>query len=124
MALSAGYPPSPLSVPPGLTAASPSYRGDATFAMMGLVVFGLIYLALTGWFAYTAYNLAIDVSASAGGNVFGSVLACAAAGFLANFLFKALVLSTPGSPDTSLHHTLGLQAPLKRGQAKQPLRCQ
>ncbi len=82
------YPAGPTAVPPNLTAASATYKQRAWLAMAGLGLFVLLYFALSGWFAWTAWRL---LSGLAGGNfsIWGA-LAGACAAFLAIFMLKAL----------------------------------
>jgi len=49
--LSAVFPPSPASVPAGLTAPSKAYTRHAWLAMGGLLSFVGLYLGLTGYLA-------------------------------------------------------------------------
>ena len=51
------YPPGPAEVPPNLTAATAAYKHRAWLAMGGLAAFIVLYFALSGWFAWTAWRL-------------------------------------------------------------------
>ncbi len=51
------YPPGPAAVPPNLTAATAAYKHRAWLAMGGLAAFIVLYFALSGWFAWTAWRL-------------------------------------------------------------------
>lgn len=83
------YPAGPAAVPADLTRPSKTYKRQAWLAMIMLAVFVLLYLSLSGWFAWTAWRLL--VTALDGGKesfLGGFVSACAA--FLAVFMLKAL----------------------------------
>lgn len=51
------YPQGPSNVPEGLTRPSSKYKKHAWIAVLGLGLFILFYLMLTGWFSWTAYRL-------------------------------------------------------------------
>jgi len=78
-----------LQVPHGFTNASGSYRLQAWAAMLGLLVFLIIYLGLAFWFSYTVYRLVIGIFAGGDGAVacFFSMIPPL---FLAVFMWKAL----------------------------------
>lgn len=82
------YPAGPAAVPPNLTAASAAYKQRAWLAMAGLALFVLLYFALSGWFAWTAYRLLRGLG-SGNFSLWGA-LAGACAAFLAVFMLKAL----------------------------------
>jgi len=51
------YPPGLATVPPKLTAATAAFKHRAWLAMGGLAAFIVLYFALSGWFAWTAWRL-------------------------------------------------------------------
>lgn len=93
------YPPGPENVPIDLTEPSARYKRSAWLAMASLALFVTLYLALAGWFVWTAYR--VFGGALAGGKdtllQFG-IATCAA--FLAIFMLKALFfVQRGGAPD-------------------------
>jgi Zn-dependent protease with chaperone function len=82
------YPAGPAAVPADLARASKAYRTHAWLAMGGLVLFLVLYLALAGWFTWTAYRLLVGVS-HGGDPLWGSIAGVGSA-FLAVFMWKAL----------------------------------
>ena len=83
------YPVGPAQIPPQLTQASAVYKRRAWLAVIGLILFVLLYLFFAGWFAYTAYELFTDVSAM-DYNVSEARLVGVCAAFLSIFMLKAL----------------------------------
>jgi hypothetical protein len=97
------YPAGPASVPDNLTAPTAAYKQRAWIALAGLALFVVLYLFLSGWFAWTAWRL-ISGALEGGKNViFGWGLGLSAA-FLAVFMVKALVFVKHGgkSDDTEI----------------------
>ncbi|HEF5869661.1 TPA: M48 family metallopeptidase [Burkholderia cenocepacia] len=84
------YPAGPRDVPAGLTRASRAYRRNVWLAVTGLVLFILLYLALTGWFAFSAITGALRLALDGGSAGLPEWLACGGSLFLAAFLAKAL----------------------------------
>jgi Zn-dependent protease with chaperone function len=82
------YPAGPAAVPADLTKPTAAYRHRAWLAMGGLALFVVLYIALTGWFTWTAYRLLS--SAFNGGDAFVGVVMGTAAAFLAVFMWKAV----------------------------------
>ena len=83
------YPRGPGSVPQSFTQATSSYRLHAWLAMAGLAGFVLLYFALAGWFAWTAWRL-LAGAVNGGDNGLWDFVAGASAAFLAVFMLKAL----------------------------------
>src|SRR3954470_6209852 len=48
------------NVPAGLTATTPTYARHVGLATLGVLLLVSAYLALTGWFFYTSWRLAVD----------------------------------------------------------------
>ncbi|HEY7373780.1 MAG TPA: M48 family metalloprotease [Polyangia bacterium] len=79
--------PAPLDVPPNLAAPSRGYRRRVALAFAALLSFIAVYVALTGWFIWSAYRIAAGASSSNNGGAFLVVLPLA---FLGLFMLKAL----------------------------------
>lgn len=90
------FPPSPAVVPEGLTKATPKYRRHATLAMLSLMGFMALYLALMGWFAWTAYQI-FDGIERFGEDQMWAAIAGACSAFLALFMAKGLVFFQKGA---------------------------
>ena len=87
--MAALYPAGPRSVPENLTEPTGKYRNRAWLATGGLIAFTLLYLALSGWFAWTAWRLFNAALAGQFETRWGWLWAVGAA-FLAVFMIKAL----------------------------------
>lgn len=83
------WPAGPNTIPENLTKPSAAYKRQAWLAMGGLMMFVLLYFALTGWFIWTAYRL-IHIGIEGGGDAFAAWLVGLSSGFLALFMIKAL----------------------------------
>jgi Zn-dependent protease with chaperone function len=88
------YPPGPASVPPDLTRPSGAYRRHGYLALAGLFAFLGLYFALAGWFAWTAWRLLSTLPVAA--NPFFQGIGGVCAGFLAVFMFKAVMFVRRG----------------------------
>ncbi|WP_322083435.1 M48 family metallopeptidase [Burkholderia sp. BCC1972] len=84
------YPAGPRDVPAGLTRASTAYRRNVWLAVAGLVLFILLYFALTAWFAFSAITGALRLALDGGSAGLPEWLSCGGSLFLAVFLAKAL----------------------------------
>jgi Zn-dependent protease with chaperone function len=73
-----------------LTRPSVSYKRSARLAVAGLLGFVLLYFALAGWFAWTAYRLGLVAWYSAENN-FWMALAAACSAFFGVFMLNALL---------------------------------
>jgi Zn-dependent protease with chaperone function len=93
-----------LQIPPGFTGVSFSYRLRVWAAMLGLVLFLLLYVGLAGWFTYTAYRMIAGVFAGGDGAV-AAFFAAIPSGFLAIFMWKALFFVREGSDDPGVEIT-------------------
>ena len=81
--------PAPLSVPKNLAAPSPGYRRRVALASVALLSFIAVYVALTGWFIWSAYRMfsgAINGNRGEG----GAVLLALPLAFFGLFMLKAL----------------------------------
>lgn len=89
------YPTGPSNVPAGFTRPNASYKRNAWLAVAGLLLFIVLYLALTAWFVFVGVSgvLRLVSGSGSGGAEF---LACAGSLFLAIFLVKALFFVRKG----------------------------
>ncbi len=81
------FPPKPPDVPADLARPSAKYRLHAWLAMVGLCLFGSIYVVLTSWFAWSAYRLFILAVDEFDLFIF---IKCFGAAVLAVFMVKSL----------------------------------
>ena len=86
-----------------LTRPTRAYRRHAYLAVAGLLLFVVLYFALTAWFAWTSYRLIAAVFRIP--DHWPLVIPAAAAGFLAVFMAKALIFIRRGKPDGNLELT-------------------
>lgn len=89
------YPVGPQGVPAELTRANPSYKQRAWLALASLALFVMVYVALAGWFVWTAYRMIGDAVAGGQGTLMNWLVGGSAA-FLAIFMLKALVFIKRG----------------------------
>ncbi|MDB4673516.1 M48 family metallopeptidase [Verrucomicrobiales bacterium] len=87
------YPEPPANVPKNLTRPTSRYRFHAWLALLGLLLFALLYIALTAWFAWSAYRLFAIDSKVPDASILVYVKGFGAA-FLAVFLIKGLFFKT------------------------------
>ena len=80
--------PAPLSVPRNLAAPSPGYRRRVALALVALLSFIAVYLALTGWFVWSAYRMV--AGAITGNGHEGAVFLALPLAFFGLFMLKAL----------------------------------
>ena len=108
------YPRGPIAVPQSFTQATSSYRLHAWLAMAGLAAFVLLYFALAGWFAWTAWRL-LAGAVNGGDNAMWGFVAGVSAAFLAVFMLKALFFVTHRYEIDDLEITAqpALRAPLE-----------
>ena len=90
------YPRGPESVPVDLTRPSPLYRRQVWLAVMGLLLFISVYLALAGWFCWGAYQIIMETVAGQRAPLFGYLLGGCSA-FLGLFMLKAVFFIQRGS---------------------------
>src|SRR5262245_35928234 len=83
------YPAGPQSIPQNLTAPTSAYKRHAWLAMLLLCTFVAAYLALSGWFVWTAYRMFAG-ALKGGDDAFFAAISGACAAFLAVFMLKAL----------------------------------
>lgn len=103
MATSLDYPAGPAEVPPDFTRPGGAYRRHAYLAVLGLVVFLAGYLGLATWFAWTSYRMFRHGAVSYA--PFWWWVGGAGTGFLALFMFKALVFVRRGKPGHEIEIT-------------------
>ena len=96
--MAAPYPQGPASVPAGLADAPSGYKTRAYLAVAALLGFVVLYVALTGWFAYKGFTLLRD-SLAGGNHAFAGAAAGLLCAFLAIFLGKALFFIRRGAND-------------------------
>ncbi|MEM6884932.1 MAG: M48 family metallopeptidase [Verrucomicrobiota bacterium] len=82
------YPPSPIGVSEDLSKASAKYKFHAWLAMMGLLLFVLIYISLTCWFCYSSYRFLSVLGETHDFIMY--LIKGLGAGFLGLFMLKAL----------------------------------
>ena len=93
------YPLGPQHVPVELTKPTAAYKQRAWLALASLALFVVLYLALAGWFVWTAYRM-IDAAVTGGENAFWLFVIGGSAAFLAVFMLKALFfIKRGGAPD-------------------------
>lgn len=90
------HPMARVQTPAGFAKASRAYRVKVWMAMLGLVLFVLLYVGLASWFTYITYRMIAGVFAGGDGSV-AAFLAALPAGFLAIFMWKALFFVRHGS---------------------------
>lgn len=90
------YPPGPSDVPPGLTRPSASYQRNAWLAVAGLLLFIVLYLALTSWFAFAGLRGALRLALDGASASLPEWLACGGSLYLTVFLAKALFFIRKG----------------------------
>ncbi len=89
------YPPGPESVSDDLTAPGHAYKRQAKVALLSLLLFIVLYMSLTGWFAWTAYKYFVNAAQVQQGVLWAYLFAGCAA-FLTVFLVKALFFVNHG----------------------------
>ncbi|MDV6234438.1 M48 family metallopeptidase [Leptospira ellisii] len=90
------YPASPMNVPPDLGAPNPAHKRNLWLTVLGLILFILVYLALSGWFAWASYSL-IRFGFSDRGTELYSLIAGVGSGLVALFMIKALFFVKKGN---------------------------
>jgi len=98
------YPAGPADVPPALTQATGRYKRNAWLAVLSLLLFVVLYLALAGWFAWVAYSTLSEVAAGIDDPLIHGVLGGCAA-FLAIFMLKAVFFVQKGSDSEDIEIT-------------------
>ncbi len=93
--------PAPLEVPRDLAAPSPGYRRRVALAFLALLSFIAVYLALTGWFVWSAWRIAVGAFSEGGQENLAFLLALPLA-FLALFMLKALFFRARSSTASSI----------------------
>jgi len=98
------YPRGPEYVPDNLTEPSTKYKRQAWLAMASLALFVTIYLALAGWFAWTAYRVLGGALAGGKDTLLQFGIGTSAA-FLAVFMLKALFFVQRGGASDDVEVT-------------------
>jgi Zn-dependent protease with chaperone function len=101
----------PASLINKLAKPTPAYHRHAWLAMAGLAAFVLLYFALAGWFAFTAWRLTFGADAG-GKEMFWGVIVGLCAAFLAIFMLKAVFFVKHGGADDTLEITPAQQPQL------------
>jgi Zn-dependent protease with chaperone function len=96
MSISDLYPAGPSDVSSELTRPTSAYKQRAWWAVASLALFVILYLALAGWFVWTAYRLLNEAISGDTGQFLNYIVGGCAA-FLAIFMLKALVFVKKGS---------------------------
>ncbi|HEY2929695.1 M48 family metallopeptidase, partial [Piscinibacter sp.] len=81
-----------------------AYKRRAWLAMAGLALFVVLYFALAGWFALTAWRLTFGAD-SGGKDVFWGFIVGGCAAFLAVFMLKAVFFVKHGGMDDTVEIT-------------------
>ena len=92
------YPAGPAACPPELTRPTGAYKRHAYLAVAGVLIFVVAYFALAGWFAWTSYRLLAALRHTPDESIV-LILGGVASGFLAVFMFKAVVFVRRGQHD-------------------------
>lgn len=93
------YPRGPENVPVNLTKPTAKYQQHAWLAMLSLALFVTLYVALAGWFVWTAYRVLGGAMAGGKDTLLQFGIGTASA-FLAVFMLKALFfVQRGGAPD-------------------------
>jgi Zn-dependent protease with chaperone function len=93
------YPHGPQNVPVELTRPTVTYKQRAWLALASLALFVALYVALAGWFVWTAHRMFGEAMAG-GPDAFWHFLIGGSAVFLAVFMLKALFfIKRGGAPD-------------------------
>jgi Zn-dependent protease with chaperone function len=98
------YPPGPTAVPDELTAPGPAYKRQSKVALLSLLLFIALYLSLTGWFGWTAYNYFVNANQVEQGPLIAYLFSAAAA-FLTVFLAKGLFFVSHGGEISDIEIT-------------------
>ncbi|BAU49360.1 peptidase M48 family protein [Sulfurifustis variabilis] len=93
------YPSGPQAVPAELTRPTLTYKQRAWLALASLALFVALYVALAGWFVWTAWRM-IGEAVAGSPDALMHYLVGGSAAFLAVFMLKALVfIQRGGAPD-------------------------
>ncbi len=93
------YPRGPKDVPAELTQPTATYKHRAWLALASLALFVALYIALAGWFVWTAHRMFGEAAAGGPDKVWHFLISVSAA-FLAVFMLKALFfIKRGGAPD-------------------------
>ncbi len=96
------YPAGPQGAPDDLAQPPSTYKRRAWQAMASLSLFLVFYIALTGWFGWTAYRTSVDVFVT---GKLEYIFIAAVAAFLALVMLKALFFVQKGSAPDAIEVT-------------------
>lgn len=96
------YPAGPTEVPAAFTRPTPAYKRQAWIAVGGLLLFIVVYLALTTWFVMTGIDQLAQIGSERG---FISTIVGACNLFLAFFMIKALFFIKKGAQNGGIEVT-------------------
>lgn len=102
------YPQGPDNVPAKLTKPNLAYKQRAWLAVFSLLLFIIVYIALSGWFMWTAYRLFYD-GISGGEDELLSYLVGGCSAFLAIIMVKSLFFSVRGGDAGNIEITANEQ---------------
>lgn len=100
------YSAGPQNVPDDLVLPSSAYKRRAWLAMASLSLFLLLYVALAGWFSWTAYRTSIEAFVV---GRFEFIFIAISSTFLALFMLKALFFVKKGSAPDAIEVTAQTQ---------------
>jgi Zn-dependent protease with chaperone function len=95
------YPAGPASVPPHLTDAGPRYKRRAWIAVVALLLFGLLYVGLAGWFTLIAWRAFTAIFAQ-GQHVGRALLIGVLSVFFVVFMIKGLFFVKQGDKSQAI----------------------
>lgn len=90
------YPANPTNIPADLTKPSQAHKRHVWLAVLGLVMFVVVYISLTAWFGWSSYYLIYTSMTTGQGNLLTWIVGLSS-GFLAVFMVKALLFVKKGS---------------------------
>lgn len=88
-----------------------AYRSRVWLAVLGLLLFVVVYIGLASWFTYTTYRMIIGMTSGGDGAV-AAFFTALPAGFLAIFMWKAIFFFRHGSENPGLEITADEQPEL------------
>ncbi|PJZ77730.1 M48 family metallopeptidase [Leptospira neocaledonica] len=89
------YPENPLHVPKDLTIPTKNHKRNLWLAVVGLIGFAIVYIAITAWFTWATYYLVSVGFRSKNSDIF-TFISALASGMIAFFMLKALFFVKKG----------------------------